>query len=64
MKIGDKVVRKHKRTKNKIWTIVGISNVFNDAFICDVEDELLHHFDRDELRKATDLELKNNCRID
>lgn len=58
------VVRKNKRTKPKLWKIVGKSDVFKDSFICEAEGELLNHFDAGELRLASNIEIQTGRRID
>lgn len=63
MKIGSKVVRINKNTKSYVWEIVGVSNVFSDCFVCNTEEEPLHHLDRCELRLATKEEISKNKRI-
>ncbi|MFA3296587.1 hypothetical protein [Acinetobacter baumannii] len=64
LKIGDKVVRISKSTKPKLWEIISISNVFADNFVCGCVDELIHHFDKSELRLATPQEIQSSQRID
>lgn len=64
LNIGDKVVRLNRKTKNKIWKVVGISNVFAGSYVCESDDELLNHFHAKELRKPTIMEIQNNRRID
>lgn len=63
MKIGDNVVRINKSTKPIVWKIIGESNIFKDSFVCDNENELLHHFHKDEIRCLTDEELVQNKRL-
>ena len=62
--IGDKVVRINKRTKPKVWNVVGFSNVFRDSAACSADDELLNHFSFDELRHAEQEEINANKRLD
>lgn len=58
------VVRKNKKTKPKLWKIVGKSNVFKDSFICEAEGEPLNHFNTGELRLASNIEIQTGRRID
>lgn len=58
------VVRKSKRTKPKLWKIVGKSDVFKNSFICKSEDELLNHFNCAELRLANNREIGAGHRLD
>lgn len=58
------VVRKSKRTKPKLWKIVGKSNVFENSFICKAEGELLNHFDCAELRLANNREIGAGHRLE
>lgn len=57
------VVRLNKSTKPKLWKIVGKSNVFKHSFVCDAKDELLNHFDCNELRLATNEEIAAGHRL-
>lgn len=61
--VNDVVVRKNNSTKPLLWKVIGISNVFNNSFVCKADNELLHHFDADELRKATKAELVAGNRL-
>ena len=58
------VVRKSKRTKPKLWKIIGKSDVFKNSFICKAEGELLNHFDCNELRLANNREIGIRHRLD
>lgn len=58
------VVRKNKRTKPKLWKIIGKSNVFKNSFVCSTDDELLHHFNESEIRLANNREIDAKQRMD
>lgn len=40
-KVGDKVVPIDKRRKNKVWVVIGFSNVFAEHIIITTDDERL-----------------------
>lgn len=61
-KKGDLVVRTNKKAKPIIWRVMGVSELFDDSYICDHPSMLIHHFHKDEIRFAKNEEIEKDCR--